>query len=306
MSAFDIYMGDGGDHSDRVADIGESVVHAERGKYLADPELVEAVNLSIAVGQPLLVTGEPGCGKTVLAWSVAKELGLGDPLVFQTRSSARARDLLYRFDSVLRFHDIQADVKDEGVSRAANPWNYVRFEALGQAIRGDERRVVLIDEVDKAPRDFPNDLLRELDRMEFEVPELPQGERHFSASQRPIVIITSNTERQLPLPFLRRCVFHHIQFPSRDKLQAILKERLGDDGPPDALIEAAVAKFDRVRRIAGLVKPPATGELLAWAHGLHVRGLDAAAVRDVALARIPLWQALLKDRDDHARLLGAT
>ena len=273
----------------------------ESGSYIAGEELVEAVNVALAVGQPLLVTGEPGCGKTRLAWAVAKELGLAEPLLFYTRSTSRAQDLLYTFDAVRRFYDIQMQDK-----RATEPRNYVDYGPLGQAIVDEQRHVVLIDEIDKAPRDFPNDLLNELDRMTFSVHELEGKEREKSTTVRPIVIITSNSERQLPLPFLRRCVFHHIEFPDQEKLQQIIHERLGPLNLDGNMVSAAVEKFQLVREIKGLSKLPATGELLSWLIALHTRGTVADTIRQTPLSLLPLWQALLKDRDDFRRLQEAT
>ena len=301
LPPFDIYLGDGRVRPEVASALpAASPMYEERGNYVADEALCEAVNLALCVSQPLLLTGEAGCGKTRLAWSVARELGLGQPLVFNTRSNSRAQDLLYTYDAVERFHDIQAGNRE----RAANPRNYIRYEALGLAILDTHRRVVLLDEIDKAPRDFPNDLLHELDRMEFEVREVDGIERKKSASMRPIVIITSNVERQLPLPFLRRCVFHHIEFPSRDKLTRIIQERLGHLELDGRLIEAAVEQFFRVRDLRGLTKKPATGELLTWMMALHQRRQTAEALA-VPLPRLPLWQALLKDRDDYERLRAA-
>lgn len=298
LPPFDLFRGDGVPRPDLIRFLPE--VHAmfqEHGAYLADPDLTEAVNTALVVGQPLLVTGEPGCGKTRLAWAVAKELGLGEPLSFYTRSTSRAQDLLYTFDAVRRFYDIQ--IQD---SRAKDPKHYVSYGPLGQAIVENQRRVVLIDEIDKAPRDFPNDLLNELDRMSFIVQEVEGPERDKRAALRPIVIITSNSERQLPLPFLRRCVFHHIAFPTREKLHDIIHERLGPLNLEGHLITAAVEKFQQVREIKNLGKKPATGELLSWLVALQAKGVAAAALRAAPLSRLPLWQALLKDRDDFRRL----
>ena len=266
----------------------------EAGRYIPDPQLVAAVNTALIVEQPLLVTGEPGTGKTALAWSVATELGIGDVLDFHTRSDHQARDALYEMDNLLRFY--HAQIHDE---RATKPEQYVRWNALGEAIRSPARRLVLIDEIDKAPRDFPNDLLDEIDQMEFRVPEL--GEK-FRAAHRPVVIITSNSERQLPDPFLRRCVFHRIEFPSADLLQAILSQRLGHLGLSDKLVAAAVKRFEEVRALPGLEKKPATGELLAWVKVLGATKVEVGALENLALGELPSPGALLKTEQD-ARLL---
>jgi MoxR-like ATPase len=309
MQTFDVYTGSGQNRSAEAKAISvQPLLYRQAGRYLAAPELVEAVNIALAVGQPLLVTGEPGCGKTTLAWSVAAELGLGEPLLFHTRSTSRAQDLLYRFDAVLRFYDIQLKV-----AKAQKAEEYIHWEPLGEAIRSSVRRLVLIDEIDKAPRDFPNDLLNELDRMEFSVPEMDHDlaaaalprRSTFKATHRPVVIITSNTERQLPLPFLRRCVFHHIAFPSADVLKKIVNERLGDLRIPSDLLKEATDKFLQVRELQGLVKRPATGEFLAWMQALVLRGISASRLSGTSLANLPLWQALIKDREDEACLRGA-
>jgi MoxR-like ATPase len=298
LPPFDVYGGDGLDHSSLATQLPLiSTFAKEHGRYLAEPALAESVNVALAVGQPLLVTGEPGCGKTRLAESIASELGLGDVLSFFTRSTSRARDVLYTFDSVLRFNDIQASH-----SRAADASNYVAYGPLGRAIIEGRRRVVLIDEIDKAPRDFPNDLLNELDRMTFSVPELPEGQQLKSSTVRPIVVITSNSERQLPLPFLRRCVFHHITFPKPEKLAQIVTERLGTLDLDAKLVAAAVDQFYRVRRVKGLVKEPSTGELLAWIVALRTKGISATELQQATLGTLPLSQGLVKDRDDAGRL----
>ncbi len=309
VDSFEIYLGDGEGRPELLDKLPDRpLLFEHRGKYLADSGLVDVVNIALRVGQPLLVTGEPGCGKTRLAWSVAEELKLGEPLTFFTRSDSRAQDLLYSYDAVLRFYDIQAG-QDENRERAADPKNYINYEALGRAILDQEkRRVVLIDEIDKAPRDFPNDLLNELDNMEFEIKEIPETreERIRKAKYRPVVIITSNSERQLPLPFLRRCVFYHVRFPDEEKLRRIIEERLGGYDLDGGLIQAAVEKFRQVREIKGLMKKPATGELLAWALALHLGSVTAEVLRGVKLKALPAWQALLKDRDDFHRLQEAT
>lgn len=269
---------------------GVSNRRGELGNYLADEKLVAAVNTALAVGRPLLITGEPGCGKTVLAWSVAGELGLGEVLAFHTRSDHQARDVLYTFDHLQRFY--HAQVQDP---MATQPERYVRWQPLGEAIRSGTQRLVLIDEIDKAPRDFPNDLLDEIDAMAFDVPEFGWS---FTAQHRPVVIITSNSERQLPDPFLRRCVFHHIEFPSRDLLKRIVLERLGGAGVAETLVDAALRQFLAVRDLPGLEKKPATAELIMWTNVLHQSGFDAQELSGLSLAQLPYRGALIKSVHD--------
>lgn len=266
------------------------VTRGEHGRYLADASLVIAVNTALAVEQPLLVTGEPGTGKTALAFSVASELGLGPVLEFHTRSDHRARDVLYIVDNLMRFY--HAQVRD---SRAQELGNYYHWQALGEAIRSPMRRVVLIDEIDKAPRDFPNDLLDEIDRMAFTVPELGLT---YQAEVRPIVIITSNSERQLPDPFLRRCVYHNIEFPSGERLATILQERLGHLQLSEHLVSVAVQRFEELRMVPQLQKDPGLGELLAWVRVLVRAGIAPEQLRQAQLAALPFQGALIKNHDD--------
>ena len=275
----------------------ESQSRGEHGRYLADARLATAVNTALAVEQPLLVTGEPGTGKTMLAWSIATELGLGPVLEFHTRSDNQARDTLYDFDYLLRFY--HAQTRD---ARAENLESYIRWQALGLAIRSADPRVVLIDEIDKAPRDFPNDLLDELDRMEFHVPELALSCR---ATHRPVVVITSNSERQLPDPFLRRCIFHRIDFPSGERLQAILRERLGHLKLADRLVSVATTRFEQVRQVPGLEKKPSTAELIAWVRVLQASGIDPEALAGLRLSELPFPGALVKSEQDSSLLARA-
>lgn len=279
------YRGDGA-----VPAGSKPLSRGEPGAYLADPELITAVNTALAVEQPLLITGEPGTGKTALAWSVASELGLGPPLTFFTRSDHQARDALYVFDNLQRFYAAQV-----GDPQAQNPELFVRYQALGEAIRSPTPRVVLIDEIDKAPRDFPNDLLNELDQMEFAVRETGQ---RFTAHHRPIVIISSNSERQLPDPFLRRCVFHHIEFPSSEQLQQILRQRLVALRPEDNLVKIAVERFLELRELDSMEKRPATSELVTWVRLLLRAGLDPQLLENSPLSQLPYRGALIKTRHD--------
>lgn len=277
------YRGDGTTRDGRPAP-----TPGEHGRYLASPDLVSAVNAALAVEQPLLVTGKAGTGKTVLAFSIAAELEL-EVEVFAVRSDQQGRDLLYEIDNLQRFYDAQ--IKDP---RADDRGNYLRLGALGRAFRSGARKVVLIDEIDKAPRDFPNDLLNALDRMELRIPELEIAE---PARHRPVVVITSNRESQLPDPFLRRCVFHHIEPPDEARLLRILEERLGSLELGRTLAERIVRRFAEVRAVPGLLKEPTTSEMLTWARILHRAGIAedglAGDLRD-----LPYLGALLKTQED--------
>ena len=241
--------------------------------YLPGDRVCTAVNAALASGQPLLVTGEPGVGKTMLAHSVAWQLAQADAtwskdvLEFIVRSDSQGRDALYRFDHVRRMFD--AVRKDE---RAEKPATYLELQALGKAISDNERsHVVLIDEIDKAPRDFPNDLLNELARWRFYIPEAERWVPEEVHKRRPFVLITSNEERDLPAPFLRRCVWLHIPMPSDAELKAIVRTRLGpvaEDyvGKESGKNGPALDTFAKLRQeLAGRwVKPPSLTELIAW------------------------------------------
>ena len=293
--------------------------------YLADVGLRNAVNVALALGDPLLLTGEAGCGKTQLAASIAHEFGLRPPLVFNAKSTSTARDLFYRYDSLRHFHDIQVRQAEKGGEageargRPISVLDYIDFEALGLAVLlskpsaevegylrpelaggGPCRSVVLIDEIDKAPRDLPNDLLNEIASMEFTVRETGMS---FKAElkYRPIVILTSNSEKNLPDAFMRRCVFYHIEFPKAERLREIVTRRIElSSGFTPQMLDAAIARFEEIREMR-LKKKPATAELIAWVRILDRLGLDvsdAGAREAVAFT----YAALVKNSEDRETL----
>lgn len=267
-------------------------------RFVPDIDLQEAINTALAVGEPLLLTGEPGTGKTQAAYYVAWKLGLGDVLHFQVKSDSMAQDLLYHFDSVRYFHDAHLRA---GVT--LSKMDYVEERPLWEALTSDKPRVLLIDEIDKAPRDFPNDLLHELDQMSFTVKETGEVVK-VQDHNRPLVFITSNSERRLPEAFLRRCVFHHIDF-KRALLKTVLASHQASFNRfSDGFLELAVNRFMLLRK-ERLRKIPATGELLVW---LKTMALDAGTSGqrldelfrqlDNAQKKPPYLGTLLKDRED--------
>jgi MoxR-like ATPase len=280
--------------------------------YLASTETAEVVNLAIDLKRPLLVEGEPGCGKTMLAYSISAELGLGEVTKIPVKSTSRAQDLLYRIDALRRLQDAQ-DPKNK---QARYTYPYLRMGSLGEAIRRNHRRVVLIDEVDKADIDFPNDLLDVFDRFQFEIDELPVDEEELCRKDkgfgrvigspdgvRPIVVITSNREKRLPEPFLRRCLYIRLMFPQTLKeLGDIIRKntKLSSQQLSDNLLQAAVEAFQRVREVAvreKLEKAPTTGELIDWVRILYWRGEKP---EDVARHPQfpPKWELLFKTMND--------
>ena len=251
--------------------------------YIAGDELAAAVNVAVALERPLLIRGEPGTGKTLLAEAVSEALGL-ELLVWGVKSTTRAQDGLYVYDTVQRLYDSQfGDGDPTDIAR------YIRLGRLGEAFASPERVVLLIDEVDKADLEFPNDLLWELDRMSFHIPETG---RTVSAAHRPVVIVTSNAEKELPDAFLRRCVFHYIAFPGPEQMTEIV--RVHHPGLDDALIAAAMEAFYVLRSFDGLQKRPTTSELIDWVQALVVSGVPA----DRVLSDLPFLGVVLKTPQD--------
>ena len=257
--------------------------------YVATPDLTMAVNAAITLGRPLLVKGEPGTGKTLLAEEVARALGA--PLIqWHIKSTTKARQGLYEYDAVARLRDSQL-----GDPRVQDIAHYIVKGKLWEAFESDARPVLLIDEIDKADIEFPNDLLLELDRMEFYVYETRQ---RIVAQQRPVIIITSNNEKELPDAFLRRCFFHYIRFPDRDTMIEIVRVHY-PDLKKDLLAEALNVFFE-VREIPGLKKRPSTSELLDWLKLLLAEDVPPEVLRGGNERKIipPLHGALLKNEQD--------
>ncbi len=257
--------------------------------YIATRELEVAVNAAVALSRPLLVKGEPGTGKTVLAQEVARSLGA--PLIeWHIKSSTKAQQGLYEYDAVSRLRDGQL-----GEARVHDIRNYIRRGKLWDAFTAPARVVLLIDEIDKADIEFPNDLLLELDRMEFHVYETGETIR---ATQRPVVIITSNNEKELPDAFLRRCFFHFIRFPDSETMEKIVAAHHPDIRQD--LAREALNTFFQIRDVNELKKKPATSELLDWLKLLMIEDMPAEALRtnDTKVAIPPLYGALLKNEQD--------
>ena len=257
--------------------------------YIATDDLMMAVNAAITLERPLLIKGEPGTGKTLLAIEVAR--ALGRPLFeWHIKSTTKAQHGLYEYDAVSRLRDSQL-----GDARVHDIRNYIIKGRLWEAFHADQRPVLLIDEIDKADIEFPNDLLRELDRMEFYVPET---QRLVQARHRPIVFITSNNEKELPDAFLRRCFFHFIRFPDAETMERIVE--VHHPGLKKALLAEALAAFYRIREMPGLRKKPSTSELLDWIKLLVAEDVPPEALRadDAKSAIPPLYGALLKNEQD--------
>lgn len=252
-------------------------------KYIVSPELRDVVNVAIALQRPLVVKGEPGTGKTLLAHNIAKALNK-KLLVWHIKSTTKAKDGLYVYDTVQRLNDARF-----GEGNVSDVKHYIRMGSLGQSFTADEQVVLLIDEVDKADIEFPNDLLNELDEMNFHVLETDE---RISARHRPIVIITSNSEKELPDAFLRRCIFHYIEFPDRD----LMRQIVGVHHPAlsDSLLQQALERFYELRRIETLRKKPSTSELIDWLQVLVAAGVTADQLED----KLPFLGVLMKKETD--------
>lgn len=271
MSNFQLYNTSGKTLKDRALSLPPyeklKGVNSPKG-YIASQPLADAVNVAIALGQPLLLTGEPGTGKTQLANSIAHQMGI--PLLKSyIKTTSTAKDLFYRYDSLRHFHDVQLKDKKEVKTTA-----YITLNALGTAIVNSPnlRSVVLIDEIDKAPRDFPNDLLNELENMEFTIHETGDTYKATEAN-RPIVVITSNSEKNLPDAFMRRCVFYHIPFPDTDLLKKIVQRRVPLKNSLQTKLDALIQHFTNIRN-KDIRKKPATAELLSWIQILNELEID--------------------------------
>lgn len=259
--------------------------YAGTADYIAAPELMQTVNVAIALARPLLIKGEPGTGKTMLAQSIAR--GLGMPLITWTiKSTTKAQEGLYVYDTVQRLYDGQFGDRD-----VSDIKQYIKLGKLGQAFTSPERVVLLIDEIDKADIEFPNDLLWELDQMEFFIPETRET---VTAKQRPVVVITSNAEKELPDAFLRRCIFHYIEFPDEEMMRRIVL--VHHPHLDERLLDLAVEAFYWLRDVSGLQKKPSTSELIDWVQALALGGVDP----DEIAQRLPFLGVLLKKDHDVA------
>lgn len=253
------------------------------GEYVASEQLMASVNVAIALQKPLLIKGEPGTGKTMLAQAVSKSLGR-KLIIWNIKSTTKAQDGLYMYDTIQRLYDGQFG--EEGVDDIAH---YIKLGKLGEAFESEEQVILLIDEIDKADLEFPNDLLWELDQMEFYIHET---KRTVKAKKRPIVIITSNAEKELPDAFLRRCIFHYIDFPDEALMEEIVKTHYPD--VEENLLKNAMDVFYNIRSLKDIRKKPSTSELIDWLNALQIGGIPADKIR----SELPFVGVIVKKDED--------
>ncbi len=251
--------------------------------YVASKELLASVNVAIALKKPLLIKGEPGTGKTMLAQAVANSLGK-KLIIWNIKSTTKAQDGLYMYDTIQRLYDGQFG--EEGVDDIAR---YIKLGKLGEAFESEEQVVLLIDEIDKADLEFPNDLLWELDQMEFYIHET---KRTVKAKHRPIVIITSNAEKELPDAFLRRCIFHYIDFPNQELMEEIIRTHYPD--VEENLLKNAMQVFYDIRTLRDIRKKPSTSELIDWINALQIGGIPTDTLRE----KLPFIGVVVKKDED--------
>ena len=256
---------------------------ASTNDYVASEELMASVNVAIALQKPLLIKGEPGTGKTMLARAVANSLGK-ELIIWNIKSTTKAQDGLYMYDTIQRLYDGQFG--EEGVDDIAH---YIKLGKLGEAFKSEEQVVLLIDEIDKADLEFPNDLLWELDQMEFYIHETKET---IKAKQRPIVIITSNAEKELPDAFLRRCIFHFIEFPNKELMEEIVKTHYPD--VEQNLLNAAMDVFYEIRSMREIRKKPSTSELIDWINALQLGGISFDTIKKT----LPFVGVVVKKDED--------
>ncbi len=252
-------------------------------EYVASNQLMASVNVAIALKKPLLIKGEPGTGKTMLAQAVAKSLGK-KLVIWNIKSTTKAQDGLYMYDTIQRLYDGQFG--EEGVDDIAR---YIKLGKLGEAFESEEQVILLIDEIDKADLEFPNDLLWELDQMEFYIHET---KRTVKAKQRPIVIITSNAEKELPDAFLRRCIFHYIDFPDEALMEEIVRTHYPD--VEANLLKNAMDVFYQIRSLKDIRKKPSTSELIDWINALQIGGIPADRIK----SELPFVGVIVKKDED--------